>query len=148
MPCNFWSIQEKLIKISLLLKIQGYSKTNDLEIKAILDTSETEEEIIFSTTVLNYLKILSEKIANKENLVCCSDVIESAFGKLKQKLSKSSAALTCFIFTLASIGGKYQTEEVKNALETIKDRDVKKRPQKAQKRTELIEKIVHFCPKN
>jgi len=145
---NFWSIQEKLIKISLLLKIQGYSKTNDLEIKAILDTSETEEEIIFSTTVLNYLKILSEKIANKENLVCCSDVIESAFGKLKQKLSKSSAALTCFIFTLASIGGKYQAEEVKNALETIKDRDVKKRPQKAQKRTELVEKIVHFCPKN
>jgi hypothetical protein len=144
---NFWSIQEKLIKISLLLKIQGYSKANDLEVRAILDTSETEEEFVFSTTVLNYLKTLSEKIENKENIVCCSDVIESAFGKLKQKLSKSSAALTCFIFTLASIGGKYQTQEVKDALETIKQRDVMKRPLKPEKRTESMKKTVHFCPK-
>lgn len=145
---NFWNIQEKLIKISLLLKIQGYNKANDLEIKTILGTSETEEEIIFSTTVSNYLETLSQKIADKENIVCCSDVIESAFGKLKQKLSKSSAALTCFIFTLASIGGKYQSEEVKNALETVKQKEVMKRPLKKEKWTESIKKTVHFCPKN
>lgn len=145
---NFWTIQEKLIKISLLLKVEGYSKANNLKVKAILGTSQTEEEKVFSTSVLNYLKILSEKIEDKEKIVCCSDVIESAFGKLKQKLSKNSAALTCFIFTLASIGGKYQNEEVKNALETIKQREVMKRPLKKEKWTESIKKTAHFCTKN
>ena len=87
---------------------------------------------------------LSEKIVDKEKIVCCADVIESAFGKLKQKLSKNSAALTCFIFTLASIGGKYQSEEVKNALETVKQNEVLKRPQKPQKRAESIKKTAHL----
>ena len=141
---NFWTIQEKLIQISLLLKVQGYSKANDLKVKTILGTSQTEEDHVFSTSVLNYLTTLSEKIVDKEKIVCCSDVIESAFGKLKQKLSKNSAALTCFIFTLASIGGKYQSEEVKNALETVKQNEVLKRPQKPQKRAESIKKTAHL----
>lgn len=130
---NFWSIQQKLVEISLILKIEGYSLSNELRIKTILGTANTEEETKFCSTVLTYLSTLSQKIKDKEQIYCCSDVIESAFGKLKQKLSKNSADLTCFIFTLASIGGQYQTEEVKKALENIKEKDIRK-PLKNQKK--------------
>lgn len=127
---DFWSIQEQLVKISLILKIEGYSLANRQRIEAILGGGQSKEHEIFSIVVKEYLADLAQKLGNREQLYCCSDVIESAFGKLKQKLPKNSPALSSFILTLASIGGQYQSSEVRKALETIKGKDLKKPPKK------------------
>lgn len=131
---NFWKIQEKLVSISLILKIEGYSLSNASRIQGILGTSLAAEELLFSELVLAYLATLSEKLGDREKLYCCSDVIESAFGKLKQKLSPNSHALSSFIFSLACIGGQYEVEEVQKALEKIKEKEIQKKPQKTEER--------------
>ncbi len=128
----FWSIQEKLVETSLILKLEGYSLANEARIKSIVGAGQTAEEQAFSACVLDYLSDLSGKMAGKDKLYCCSDVIESAFGKLKQKLPKNSDAMTSFIFTLASIGGHYQSDEVRDALESIREKDIKKPPRRQE----------------
>jgi len=133
---GFWQIQEKLVAISLILKIVGYSLANDLRIKKILGLAVGKEDKIFSQVVLAYLATLSTKIGNRIKLYCCSDVIESGFGKLKQKLGKNNTALSSFIFTLASIGGQYHCEEVRKALENIREKDLTSNVNSTQKRTE------------
>ncbi len=68
----------------------------------------------------------TKKPENLPTIHCSSDSIESAFGKLKQKINpKSSRQLTVFVLTLASIGSAYSVEEVKKGLETIKEKDRK-----------------------
>lgn len=130
---DFWKIQEQVVAISLILKIEGYSRENELMIKKILGTAKREQDKIFSQEVLSYLMSLSEKIGTREKLYCCSDVIESAFGKVKQKLGKNSPQLSAFIFSLASIGGQYRCEEVQKALESIREKDIGKQAEKTSK---------------
>lgn len=123
---NFWQIQNKWAQISLILKTEGYSLENQERIKTILGEAFSSEAQIFTQTVLSYLQELSKKTDLPTRLYCCSDIIESAFGKLKQKLSTSSSAyLTEFIYTLAGMGSHYQSQEVKEALENIKDKDLR-----------------------
>lgn len=124
---TFWRIQQKISDISSILKKENYTVNNDIKIREILDIAETPEEKLFLSAVDIYLKELSDKIGEKQYLYCCSDVIESAFGKLKQKLPKNSSSLTSFIFSLASIGGHYEIDETLNALETIKLKTIKEK---------------------
>jgi hypothetical protein len=57
---------------------------------------------------------------------CSSDSIESAFGKLKQKINpNANSQMTVFVLTLSSIGSAYSEQEVKKALETVKEKDLK-----------------------
>jgi hypothetical protein len=91
--------------------------------------------------VLAYLAGLSTKIGNREKLYCCSDVIESGFGKLNRiadaaKIRKNTTALSSFIFTLASIGGQYHCEEVRKVLENRREKALTSKVKSTQKRTE------------
>lgn len=123
---NFWQIQEQVVQISRLLKTEGYSQTQHGVVLSLLKNS-SEEGLIFEKTVKNYLAGLAENLEERTQLYCCSDVIESAFGKLKQKLSKNNHyALSNFMLCLASVGGQYACEEVRKALENIKDKDLRK----------------------
>jgi len=64
---------------------------------------------------LEYLSKLTDiKIENVETLYCCADIIESAFGKFKQKINpKSTHTISEFVLTLAKT---YQEEEIRDAL--------------------------------
>lgn len=71
-----------------------------------------------------YLESLSKKKEQigADFLLCSSDIIESYFGKFKQKISPNSPhKLTEFIFTIANFSKNFIIQEVQNALEKIKD---------------------------
>jgi hypothetical protein len=65
--------------------------------------------------------------ATDETLVCCSDIIESYFGKFKQKINpNSSHSMTEFLLTIANFAGAFNKQEIKNALKKITCKDLSK----------------------
>ena len=127
---EFYAIQSSSLALQKILKIQGYSQETHQEIKVILEKSRQKtyvKQAIFKEKTMAYLAILEAKKPKEiEKIQCSSDSIESAFGKLKQKISpNSSRKMTVFVLTLASIGSAYSVEEVKKGLETVKEKDLK-----------------------
>jgi hypothetical protein len=140
---TFVEIQQSVIATSKILKNRGYNARMHRIIVGLmqrtLKSKTSTEQQAFSAQVTNYLQLLQQQISHDPNttIACCSDIIESAFGKMKQKLAKSSTPhLTEFMFTLANTMGNITTEELKQALENTRDKDIKNNknePKKCQK---------------
>lgn len=127
---EFYQVQSQSLTLQKLLKTQGYSAENHKKVVELLNKNEQKEYskyAIFKQKTLDYLAILEAKKPKEiAKIHCSSDSIESAFGKLKQKINlNSSRQMTVFVLTLASIGSAYSTEEVKKGLESIKEKDLK-----------------------
>lgn len=143
---EFYAIQQRIAYLSKLLKNKGFSAKNHRKIKRKLLKRERRRRVKkFVKQVLDYLEMLSQKVvAGCNKIYCSSDVIESAFGKFKQKINpKSSQAMSEFVLTLASIGSAYNEEEIKNAMEKTKQEDInnwrEKSPSLAQQRKEIFD---------
>lgn len=111
-----------------LLKTQGFNNDIHQTILAHLpvsDTTNREKTAHFCHQITSYLgnlALIQAKIQNNQetNLLCCSDIIESAFGKFKQKLNKRSAPIMSeFVFTIANFGNHFTALELENALEKV-----------------------------
>jgi hypothetical protein len=127
---EFYTIQSQSLALQKLLKMQGYSEENHQKVMELLDKNEQKDyakQAIFKQKTEAYLDLLAvKKPENLAKIHCSSDSIESSFGKLKQKINpKSPRQMTVFVLTLASIGSAYSVEEVKNGLETVKEKDLK-----------------------
>jgi len=127
---EFYQIQSQSLALQKLLKTQGYSGENHKKVVEILTKNKQKgyaKHTIFKQKTLDYLAILEAKKPKEiDKIHCCSDSIESAFGKLKQKINpNSSRQMTVFVLTLASIGSAYSVEEVKKGLEMVKEKDLK-----------------------
>lgn len=127
---EFYQVQSQSLALQKLLKEEGYSGENHKKVVKLLKKDEQKTSVkytIFKQKTEEYLDILAVK--KPENLLkihCSSDSIESAFGKLKQKINpNSSRQMTVFVLTLASIGSAYSEEEVKKGLEMVKEKDLK-----------------------
>ena len=112
-----------------ILKNKGFGTAQKALILKELPTESTFKNVlIFSQNIRDYLDKLSEKSAQigGDFLLCSSDIIESFFGKFKQKICPNSPhKLTEFIFTIANFSKKFSIKEVQNALEFIKIKDLK-----------------------
>jgi hypothetical protein len=89
----------------------------------------------FIENIKQYLKNLSQKSQglNQKHLLCSSDIIESFFGKFKQKINPNSrSGLTEFIFTIANFTKPFTQDEVKKALESVKVKDLKQLKNRAK----------------
>ncbi len=111
------------------LKNKGFTLAQKQEILAQLEqikpTDQADTFIQNCKEYLNNLTLKSE-ILKYKHLLCSSDIIESFFGKFKAKVSPNSrSGLTEFVFTLATFGRTFSTQEVKNALESIQCKDLK-----------------------
>ena len=118
------------------LKIEGFGSQQKKDILEKLSVFKVEKNTaIFVQNIKEYLKNLSQKSTQlgKEHLLCSSDIIESFFGKFKQKInSNSRRGLTEFIFTMANFSGNFTQNEIKNALENVKIKDLKQVKQKVK----------------
>lgn len=123
------SVEKSLAMIGALLKNKTYSLANKKEIEAILDDpSEGVLPALFVSKVKEYLaKLEGKRLAlGRDNIACCSDIIESYFGKFKAKFDNNSPKkMTEFIYTIANFGKEITAENVKEALESIKIKDLK-----------------------
>jgi hypothetical protein len=122
-------IEKVLSKICGMLKNKAYSLANKEAIEAILsDSSEGILSPLFIEKVKEYLDILEakRKELGRENIACCSDIIESYFGKFKAKFDNNSPKkMTEFIYMIANFGKEITEENLKEALESIKIKDIK-----------------------
>lgn len=113
-----------------ILKNKGFGVQQKAEIRdCLLLLDKTKNVEIFTENIEHYLENLAQKAAqiNEPLLLCSSDIIESFFGKFKQKINPNSkAGLTEFIFTIANFTKPFSEQELKNALENVKMADLMK----------------------
>jgi hypothetical protein len=118
------------------LKIQGFgSKQKEEILEKLLEFNTGENTLIFVQNIKDYLENLSQKSSElgQDHLICSSDIIESYFGKFKQKINPNSRnGLTEFIFTMANFSGNFTQSEIKKALENVKIKDLKQVKRKAK----------------
>ena len=118
------------------LKTDGFGDKQKEEIlEKLLEFKTGENTIIFIQNIKDYLENLSQKSKelSQEHLLCSSDIIESFFGKFKQKINPNSrSGLTEFVFTMANFSGNFTQSEIKEALENVKIKDLKQVKQKAK----------------
>jgi hypothetical protein len=130
MICELLALHHAIHMISKLLKNKGFSDENANEAILILATiPETENTKKFVVEIHEWLQAV-EKIRQKtgyKTVFCCSDVIESTFGKFKTKININSPfGMTEFVFTIANFGADFTKEEICAALEKIKLLTLKK----------------------
>jgi hypothetical protein len=119
-----------------ILKNDGFGTLQKRTILGILDGLKVDQRANrFIENCKTYLDNLSEKMLALEqsHLLCSSDIIESFFGKFKTKIKANNrSGLTEFIFSIANFSQPFSVEEVKDALENVKLKDIKAKKKKAK----------------
>lgn len=107
-----------------LLKNKGLSSENIAACKIILKKSNVTD--FFKKGVEEYMTT-NFKLAEKEYaLICCSDIIESYFGKYKGLLTQtSSQVITDSCLCIANFNQNFNEKEIKKAMEEVKIVDLK-----------------------
>lgn len=117
------SQQSLLESIWKVLKTEGLSKATQLKCHKLIRKSTVEDS--FKTDIKDYLKRNLKKVEDLENLICSSDIIESIFGKMKNKLSANpQAGLTETCLAVANYGKKTTVHQIKQAMENTKIVDI------------------------
>jgi hypothetical protein len=117
------------IQVCSVLKNKGFSFASKCEIKeALASFGKSENAKKFVSEIGLYLDNLSEKCDSLgiESCLCSSDIIESLFGKFKQKINPNNKnQLSEFVLTIANFTKEFDKNEVKKALENVKINDLK-----------------------
>jgi hypothetical protein len=116
-------------KVCGILKNNGFSPASKAGIKQVLaGFGKSENAKKFVSGIESYLDRLSVKCDSLaiENCLCSSDIIESFFGKFKQKINPNNKnRLSEFVLTIANFTKDFDCREVKNALEKVSINDLK-----------------------
>lgn len=108
-----------------ILKNKGLCPSTKIECQCIVNESKIPEEI--KERVLDYLQKYCIEIEGLQRLICCSDIIESTFGKYKRTLDNSTKRQindTCLF--IANYGGNFSLQETKMAMEQVRIVDLAK----------------------
>lgn len=123
-------IINQLVKdLGLILKSEGIHLKTTLKCENLFREIEikTDEERIrkFIAQMRDYIKEPQKQLPNMTQILCCSDIIESMFGKYKNK-KNTHEMLTEDVLTIAAFGGNMSCEDVKAACANTKIKDVQK----------------------
>lgn len=123
-------LQKVVSQLSELLKVAGFSAKTQQEALKILMQCQTERTKSFKFELQNYFNDLAQSQELNTDLpnilLSCSDVIESAFGKFKYKISPNSiGGMTEFALTIANFGTTFSRQEILNAMESVECQDLK-----------------------
>ncbi len=111
-------------KLFKILKNKGLNKETSEESEAILKQSESTS--FFKEGVHQYLVRNLNILADNKPIICCSDIIESYFGKYKNQLEKTGSKLiTDSCLAIANFNQNFEKEEIKKAMEEVKITDLK-----------------------
>jgi hypothetical protein len=116
-------------KVCEILKNKAFSTSSKNKIvQELTQFGKTERARSFIQKIQIYLETLEQKLQhlNLQTCLCCSDIIESCFGKFKQKINPNNKnQLSEFVYTLANFTQDFDAKEVKMALENVKIKDLK-----------------------
>ena len=113
--------------ILTVLKKGGYNNSKHKAIVKMMKGKQVGNALVFQNKVEQYLTQLNNYADqnNYENLFCCSDIIESTFGKFKHKVNRNSThGLTEFVLTIANFTGELSMQEIKKGLENTQIKDL------------------------
>ena len=116
---------EAMNRIFQILKTDGLDKVTSQKCKVVLEEHGCSP--FFSTGVNQYLDDSLGIIEKNHPLVCCSDIIESVFGKYKNLLGNSTQKMindNCL--AIPNFNQDFEIEEIKAAMEKIKIVDLLK----------------------
>lgn len=112
-------------KISILLKTEGLSWQAISKCVSWLRKFKSGKLKQFREYMLNYLTENSKLIKHrKEKLLCCSDIIESSFGRYKNELSKNPmSGITDLVLIIPALTVKLTSDAVNAAIDncTVKN---------------------------
>ena len=123
--------QSKTFKmVCSVLKNNGFNEVQkEAILKELTSQSESKNIKMFMKNIREYLENLVHKTLElgEKSILCSSDVIESFFGKFKQKINPNCPhKLTEFMFTIANFSGNFNEDELRKALENVQIKDLKK----------------------
>lgn len=111
-------------KLFRILKNEGLNKETTEKSKAILKQSKATS--FFKNGVRQYLTVNLNVLTGDKPIICCSDIIESYFGKYKNQLAKTGSKLiTDSCLVIANFNQNFGKEEIKKAMEEVKIVDLK-----------------------
>ena len=114
-------------KMAIILKISGLNKSNVEQCKRLLNEHCTTKttlhfSILMQNNWLRYEPVFEEK---ETTYICSSDIIESYFGKFKQKIKfNGMQAITASVLAMSMWTQDITTEKIDIALESVKMKDV------------------------
>lgn len=117
--------------LSVLNSIQQTLKTEHLsaatkkeslkKLNKIKDTKGKEVTVM----IKNYLENTLCKLPKSKKILCCSDIIESCFGKYKEVVkSNKSVGVTDLCLTISCLTGIHDFENTKQSLEKVKVKQI------------------------
>ena len=115
----------QLSKIGALMKIifeelkaNGISQSSIKKVQKIIRDKSIPR--FFSKGVEQYLGLASIHLKENEEMICCSDIIESHFGKFKNKQRQNpEKSITIDCLTIANYGKPMNKQELKQAMEKV-----------------------------
>lgn len=112
--------------ISVLLKKEGLSRQTKLKCISILKNCKDGKLKQFKEYILNYLKENMKQISkHKEKLLCCSDIIESTFGRYKNELSKNPmSGITDLVLIIPAFTSNLTVSAVNAAIDNCSVKDI------------------------
>lgn len=142
-------MQTQCLTMNALLKVlknQGLSKQSAQQCRLILQQSTAND--FFKQGAEAYLRENLSRLSEDTCRLCCSDSIESLFGKYKNQLRQAPGqVITDACLTIANLTAKPQHEEIKQAMERTKMVDLQQWKKEnlpkslLQKRRELFKSV-------
>lgn len=121
-------IISKVQQISITLKNEGLSKNTMKKCMGYLKGCRTGKLLQFKRMMIGYLRENSRIITKyKEKVLCCSDIIESTFGKYKNELSKNPmSGITNLVLIIPAFTANLTAEWVSEAIDSCTVKDIQK----------------------
>lgn len=116
----------KLLKaVFKILKNEGLSEAS-IE-KVHLEVSASKAPLFLRQGIRNWVAANKSLLSKHEKLICCSDIIESFFGKFKYEQTKNpNKGITIGCLNMVNFGQKIDKKEVIKAMEEVRIVDLKK----------------------
>ncbi len=113
-------------EISIILKNEGLSKQTKSRCSSLLNNCKKGKLKIFKEYMLNYLSEYTKQISHrKEILLCCSDIIESTFGRYKNELSKNPmSGITDLVLITPALTSSLSGDTVRAAIDKCRVKDI------------------------
>ena len=115
-------------EISVLLKNNGLNKKTISKCKEILKHCKHGKLKEFKGYFMDYLKVNGVHLNRKtKSLMCCSDIIESTFGKYKNELGKNSmSGITDLVLIIPALTAELNSEKVIAAIDSCTVKHIEK----------------------
>lgn len=140
-------IDKLILKIFKLVKSQGLNVKTKRTCLRWIRQSKVEQEL--KQAFKNYFCSYNHLIKKHGTIICCSDVIESTFGKFKNRIAANKMnSITGAALEMGTYGVEFDPSKVKQVLQQISIKDIKewKKENKAdnlyQKRRQLMKKVA------